>query len=167
MNIQYCRGCPLTVNSATSPRCSGEDRRSKTKEQLIAELDSLYARGWRGAIFFVDDNFIGDKGKLKGELLPAMIDWMTRRGTPSTFTPRRPSTWPTTTGSWTDGQVRVRGGLYRHRDPLRGSHAESGKVQNRNCDLLASVKRIQRAGLQVHGGFIVGFDSDPPSIFDK
>ena len=51
--------------------------------------------------------------------------------------------------------------------PYEESHAESGKVQNRNRDLLASVKRIQRAGLQVHGGFIVGFDSDPPSIFDK
>src|SRR5512140_252741 len=51
--------------------------------------------------------------------------------------------------------------------PYEESHAESGKLQNRNRDLLASVKLIQRAGLQVHGGFIVGFDSDSPAIFDK
>ncbi|GFE56247.1 B12-binding domain-containing radical SAM protein [Geobacter sp. AOG1] len=168
MNIQYCRGCPFDCEFCDITTLFGRRPRSKTREQLIAELESLYARGWRGAIFFVDDNFIGDKGKLKREVLPAIIDWMDQKEHPFYF-------YTEASIDLADDprlmELMVRAGFEEVfigiETPYEESHAESGKVQNRNRDLLASVKCIQRAGLQVHGGFIVGFDSDPPSIFEK
>jgi radical SAM superfamily enzyme YgiQ (UPF0313 family) len=168
MNIQYCRGCPFDCEFCDITALFGRRPRSKTQEQLIAELDSLYSRGWRGAIFFVDDNFIGDKGKLKRGILPAIIDWMDRKGRPFYF-------YTEASIDLADDprlmELMVRAGFEEVfigiETPYEDGHAESGKVQNRNRDLLASVKCIQRAGLQVHGGFIVGFDSDPPSIFER
>jgi radical SAM superfamily enzyme YgiQ (UPF0313 family) len=168
MNIQYCRGCPFDCEFCDITALFGRRPRSKTQEQLIAELDSLYTRGWRGAVFFVDDNFIGDKGKLKRGVLPTIIDWMEQKEYPFYF-------YTEASIDLADDQrlmeLMVRAGFEEVfigiETPYEESHAESGKLQNRNRDLLASVKSIQRAGLQVHGGFIVGFDSDPPSIFDR
>jgi len=168
MNIQYCRGCPFDCEFCDITALFGRKPRSKKLEQLIAELDSLYSRGWRGAVFFVDDNFIGDKRKLKEKILPAIIDWMERKEHPFYF-------YTEASIDLADDpqlmELMVRAGFEEVfigiETPYEESHAECGKVQNRNRDLLASVKCIQRAGLQVHGGFIVGFDSDPPSIFDR
>lgn len=168
MNVQYCRGCPFDCEFCDITALFGRKPRSKSRGQLIAELDSLYLRGWRGAIFFVDDNFIGDKGKLKKQVLPDLIDWMARKEYPFYF-------YTEASIDLADDpllmEMMVRAGFEEIfigiETPYEESNAESGKVQNKNRDLLASVKSIQRAGLQVHGGFIVGFDSDPPSIFDK
>jgi radical SAM superfamily enzyme YgiQ (UPF0313 family) len=168
MNIQYGRGCPFDCEFCDITALFGRKPRSKAREQVIAELDSLHVRGWRGAIFFVDDNFIGDKGKLKREVLPAIIDWMEEKGRPFYF-------YTEASIDLADDpqlmELMVRAGFEEVfigiKTPNEESHAESGKLQNRNRDLLASVKFIQRSGLQVHGGFIVGFDSDPPSIFDR
>ncbi|MRR54123.1 MAG: DUF4070 domain-containing protein [Deltaproteobacteria bacterium] len=168
MNIQYGRGCPFDCEFCDITALFGRKPRSKSRKQLLAELDSLYVRGWRGAVFFVDDNFIGDKKKLKKEVLPALFDWMEENGRPFYF-------YTEASIDLADDpklmELMVRAGFEEVfigiETPNEESHVESGKVQNRNRDLLASVKTIQRAGLQVHGGFIVGFDSDPPTIFDK
>ncbi len=168
MNIQYCRGCPFDCEFCDITALFGRKTRSKTRGQLLAELESLYLRGWRGAIFFVDDNFIGDKGKLKREILPAMIEWMKQKGRPFYF-------YTEASIDLADEpqlmELMVEAGFEEVfigiETPCEECHDEAGKVQNRNRDLLASVKTIQRAGLQVHGGFIIGFDSDPPSIFDQ
>jgi radical SAM superfamily enzyme YgiQ (UPF0313 family) len=168
MNIQYGRGCPFDCEFCDITALFGRIPRSKSLKQLIAELESLYVRGWRGAVFFVDDNFIGDKKKLKREVLPAIIDWMEEKERPFYF-------YTEASIDLADDpqlmELMVRAGFEEVfigiETPYEESNAESGKVQNRNRDLLSSVKSIQRAGLQVHGGFIVGFDSDPPSIFDK
>jgi radical SAM superfamily enzyme YgiQ (UPF0313 family) len=168
MNIQYGRGCPFDCEFCDITALFGRRPRSKARAQLIAELESFHARGWRGAVFFVDDNFIGDKPKLKREVLPAIIEWMEGKGYPFYF--------------YTEASIdladdpqlmdlMVRAGFEEVfigiETPHQGGLVESGKVQNKNRNLLASVKRLQRAGLQVHGGFIVGFDSDPATIFDK
>jgi radical SAM superfamily enzyme YgiQ (UPF0313 family) len=168
MNIQYGRGCPFDCEFCDITALFGRKPRSKALTQLIAELDSLYHRGWRGAIFFVDDNFIGDRGKLKGEVLPAIIDWMEGKGHPFYF-------YTEASINLADDprlmELMVRAGFEEVFIGIETPHeeglVESGKVQNRNRNMMTSVKRIQQAGLQVHGGFIVGFDSDPPSIFDK
>lgn len=168
MNIQYSRGCPFDCEFCDITVLFGRTPRTKEFMQLIAELESLYTQGWRGAIFFVDDNFIGDRGKLKREILPGIIYWMEQRERPFYF-------YTEASIDLADDsrlmELMVRAGFEEVfigiETPCEEGHTESGKVQNRNRDLLASVKRIQQAGLQVHGGFIVGFDSDPPAIFDK
>lgn len=167
MNVQYGRGCPFDCEFCDITALFGRKPRSKTLAQLIVELEGLYAHGWRGAVFFVDDNFIGDKPKLKREILPALIDWMNAREYPFYF-------YTEASIDLADDRelmdLMVRAGFEEVFIGIETPHqeglAESGKVQNKNRNLLASVKRIQQAGLQVHGGFIVGFDSDPATIFD-
>ncbi|HXV21798.1 MAG TPA: B12-binding domain-containing radical SAM protein [Desulfuromonadales bacterium] len=168
MNIQYGRGCPFDCEFCDITALFGRKPRSKPLAQLIAELENLYAQGWRGAVFFVDDNFIGDKPKLKRQVLPAIIDWMESKEYPFYF-------YTEASIDLADDpqlmEMMVRAGFEEVFIGIETPHeeglAESGKEQNRSRDLLASVKSIQQAGLQVHGGFIVGFDSDPATIFDK
>jgi radical SAM superfamily enzyme YgiQ (UPF0313 family) len=168
MNIQYSRGCPFDCEFCDITALFGRKPRTKTREQLLAELESLYATGWRGGIFFVDDNFIGDRKKLKNEILPSLIQWMKRRGHPFSFVTEA------SIDLADDGELMelmVNAGFEEVfigiESPSEEGLHESGKVQNRNRDLLDCVKRIQKSGLQVQAGFIVGFDSDPPAIFEK
>lgn len=168
MNIQYGRGCPFDCEFCDITALFGRKPRSKPLDRILAELQTLYVWGWKGAVFFVDDNFIGDKPKLKREVLPALIDWMKARKYPFYF-------YTEASIDLADDpelmELMVRAGFEEVFIGIETPHAEglaeSGKVQNKNRDMIAAVKQIQQAGLQVHGGFIVGFDSDPASIFDQ
>ena len=167
MNVQYSRGCPFDCEFCDITAMFGHKPRTKALAQLIEELDVLRLRGWGGAVFIVDDNFIGDRGKLKREILPALIDWMETHGRPFYFYTEASIDLANDARLM---ELMVRAGFEEVfigiETPCEACLIESGKVQNRNRDLLDSVRRIQQAGLQVHGGFIVGFDSDPPTIFD-
>jgi radical SAM superfamily enzyme YgiQ (UPF0313 family) len=139
----------------------------KTVGQIVTELDGLYNLGWRGPVFFVDDNFIGNKVYLKAHLLPALIRW--QRGKKEI-----PFNTEASVNLADDEplmEMMVQAGFdavfIGIETPSEESLAECNKQQNKNRDLLESVKRMQRAGLQVTGGFIVGFDSDTPSIFQR
>lgn len=168
MNIQYSRGCPYDCEFCDITVLYGRVPRTKTKEQIVSELDALYASRWRGTVFFVDDNFIGNREKLKKEILPAIIEWMQRRKHPFAFL-----TEATINLSDDEELMRlmVQGGFdtvfVGVESPNEESLIECKKIPNKNRDLVACVKKIQQRGLQVQGGFIVGFDKDPISIFDR
>ena len=167
MSIQFSRGCPFNCEFCNVTALFGHRVRMKTAEQIIAELDGMYNLGWRGQVFFVDDNFIGDKGYLKDHLLPALIQWQKGRR-------EIPFNTEASVNLADDPELMemmVKAGFdavfIGIETPNEESLAECNKKQNTNRNLLESVKLIQRAGLQVTGGFIVGFDSDTPSIFQR
>jgi len=165
--MQFSRGCPFDCGFCNITALLGHRPRTKTAAQIIAELDSMYALGWRGSVFFVDDNLIGNKKLLKREVLPALIEW--RRGKSglrfSTELSINVADDEELMTMMVDaGFTAVFVGI---ETPDDDSLAECNKHQNRGRDLLDSVRRIQRAGMQVQGGFIVGFDSDTPSIFAR
>ena len=167
MCIQYSRGCPFDCDFCNITAMFGHRPRTKTAEQVIAELDRLYAMGWRGGVFFVDDNFIGNRRALKSKILPALIEW--RRG-------KRGMGFQTEVSvNLADDaellRLMVEAGFEKVfvgiETPAEEGLAECNKLQNQGRDLLACVRTMQQAGLEVQGGFIVGFDSDTPTIFER
>lgn len=165
VSIQFSRGCPFSCDFCNVTSMLGHRPRTKTAEQIIAELDGLYALGWRRSIFFVDDNFIGNKRQIKSEVLPALIAWRKGKiGMPfSTEASINLADDPELLSLMVQaGFDTVFVGI---ETPNEGSLTECNKNQNKGRDLIGSVKQLQRAGLQVQGGFILGFDNDPPSIF--
>jgi radical SAM superfamily enzyme YgiQ (UPF0313 family) len=167
MSIQYSRGCPFDCEFCNITSLYGHRPRVKTSAQILHELDTLYRLGWRESVFFVDDNLIGNKRHLKEDLLPALIEWRKgKKGMPfNTEISINIADDETLMNMMTQaGFDTVFIGV---ETPEENSLAECNKKQNRNRDLVADIKRIQRAGLQVQGGFIIGFDSDTPSIFQR
>ncbi len=167
MSLQFSRGCPFDCDFCNVTALLGHQVRMKSAAQIIAELDSLYHLGWRENVFFVDDNFIGNKRFVKNELLPALTEW--RRGKAgNAFLTEASITLaddPTLMDRMANaGFTKVFIGI---ENPDEDCLAECSKVQNKSRNLVEDVKRIQRAGLQVQGGFIVGFDHDSPSTFQR
>jgi len=168
MDVQYSRGCPFDCEFCSITVLNGHRPRTKGKEQFLGELESLYQQGWRGFVFIVDDNFIGNRKKLKTEILPALIDWSENRDYPFEFTTE-------VSVNLADDeelmQLMVKAGFNAVfvgiETPNDESLAECGKSQNLQRDLEDSVRTLQNHGLMVSGGFIVGFDHDPPDIFEK
>ena len=165
--IQYSRGCPFNCDFCNITAILGHRPRTKTASQLIAELEKMISLGWNRNIFFVDDNFIGNRKQLKEEILPAIISW--RKNHPDirfiTEASINLADDPELMNLMTDaGFVSVFVGI---ETPDEASLAECHKGQNQNRDLVDSVNTLQRNGLQVMGGFIVGFDADNASIFRR
>jgi radical SAM superfamily enzyme YgiQ (UPF0313 family) len=168
MSIQYSRGCPFNCDFCDVTTLFGHKIRTKTTEQVLRELETIYSRGWRDEVFFVDDNFIGNKKLLKTELLPAIIEWMKSKQHPFTFNTQ-------TSINLADDEelmdLMVQAGFdcvfVGIETPNEESLSECNKVQNKGRDLVSCVKKIQRFGMQVQAGFILGFDSDKAFAFDN
>jgi radical SAM superfamily enzyme YgiQ (UPF0313 family) len=168
MSLQYSRGCPFHCEFCDITTLFGHKVRTKSSAQILAELQNLYDAGWRGSLFMVDDNFIGNKAKLKREVLPAMIQWMREHKHPFILSTETSIDLSDDTQLMTlMAQAGFEAVFVGIESPSEESLAECGKLQNRNRDLVASIKKIQSFGLEVNGGFIVGFDHDSPSVFKK
>lgn len=167
MPVQFSRGCPHDCEFCDVIVMNGRIPRTKSPSQILSELDDLRRRGWQGAVFFVDDNFIGDRRRAR-ELLGALIAWREVHVTRMSFLTeatvelaREPEIL----------DLMVRAGFEKVflgiETPEEESLRECHKVQNLRSGLLESIHTIQKAGLEVMGGFIVGFDHDRPDIFDR
>ncbi len=166
MPVQYSRGCPFSCEFCDIVELFGRTPRVKTADQLLAEFDRLYSLGWRGSVFIVDDNFVGNKKGIKA-LLPRLADWMRRRRNPfSLFTQASINMADDDDLLSLMREARFIKVFVGIETPVRESHLAAGKHQNANSDLLARVQRIQERGMEVMGGFILGFDQDPPEIFE-
>lgn len=168
MCVQYSRGCPFDCDFCDITVLYGRTPRNKSVENVLAELDALYLRGWRGAVFFVDDNFIGNKRRLKVELLPAVIRWMEEHRHPFSFLTQVSINLA---GDSELIDLMVKAGFdmvfVGIETPDEAALVECGKMQNTRSDMLADVRKLHSAGLQVQAGFIVGFDSDKLDIFGR
>jgi radical SAM superfamily enzyme YgiQ (UPF0313 family) len=167
MSVQFSRGCPFQCEFCDIIEIYGRVPRTKSNEQMIAELDGLFNLGWRGMVFIVDDNFIGNKRNVK-KFLPALAEWSERRGQPFSFITEASVNLADDEelleGMRRAGFRRVFLGI---ETPVEASLIEAQKGQNTRGDLLASVRKIQRYGMEVMAGFIVGFDNDPEDIFAR
>lgn len=165
--IEWSRGCPYNCEFCNIPELNGEIPRTKEPEQFIGELEALYKIGWRGTVFIVDDNFIGNKVKVK-KLLKEIILWQKQKKYPFKFMVQA------SINLAEDDELlslMIDGNFYKVflgiETPNNESLRECNKKQNVNKDIASAVKKIQESGMQTMAGFIVGFDNDKPDTFEK
>jgi radical SAM superfamily enzyme YgiQ (UPF0313 family) len=166
-SVQFSRGCPHHCEFCDIVELFGHAPRTKTCEQFLAELDLLFEGGWRGSLFIVDDNFIGNRAIVR-RLLPSLIRWQEERRFPFSLYTEATLDLASDEALMED---MVRAGFNMVfvgiETPEQATLKAVGKEQNCRADLLTSIEMIQRKGLEVAGGFIVGFDDDRPDIFDR
>lgn len=166
MSVQYSRGCPFSCEFCDIIEIYGRVPRTKSNQQMLAEFDALLDLGWRGTVFIVDDNFIGNKKNVR-QLLPEVAKWQKAHGYPFSFITESSLNLADDEALLANmrdaGFRRVFIGI---ETPVEESLQEAQKSQNRG-DLLSSVKKIQSYGMEVMAGFIVGFDNDPLDIFER
>ncbi|MHB8973145.1 MAG: B12-binding domain-containing radical SAM protein [Pirellulaceae bacterium] len=167
MSVQFSRGCPFDCEFCDIIVMNGRVPRTKAPAQVVAELEALRQQGWRAMVFIVDDNFIGNKVQAKA-LLRELIEWRARTGSEMGFLTEASANLaddPELCSLMVQaGFKKVFVGL---ETPSTEGLQECGKLQNCRRDLTESVQILQQAGLDVMGGFIVGFDSDPSDIFKR
>jgi radical SAM superfamily enzyme YgiQ (UPF0313 family) len=166
MLVQFSRGCPFDCEFCDIVLLNGRKQRTKSPYQFVQEIDTLYKKGWRGTVFVVDDNFIGTKKKVK-EMLRSLGQWMEENDRPFHFL---------TEASINLAEDKELMDLMTYagfnkvfigvETPNEESLKETNKHQNTRKNLMDAVRTIQKNGMEVMGGFIIGFDSDPSKIFD-
>jgi len=166
MLVQHSRGCPFNCEFCDIVIMNGNVPRTKAAGQFMTELTSLYNAGWRGGVFIVDDNFIGNKINVK-KMLPLLVAWQKAHHYPFTFLTEA------STNLADDQELMSLMSAANFNKVFLGietpnvdSLKECGKFQNVSRNLVDTIRVIQRNGMQVMGGFIVGFDSDTESVFD-
>jgi radical SAM superfamily enzyme YgiQ (UPF0313 family) len=166
MSVQYSRGCPFSCEFCDIIEIYGRVPRTKSNQQMLAEFDALKQLGWRGPLFIVDDNFIGNKKNVR-LLLPDLIEWQKKNGYPFSLLTEA----SVNLADDDELLVAMKDAGFRRvflgiETPVEESLKEAQKSQNRG-NLLDSVRKIQSRGMEVMAGFIVGFDNDPEDIFER
>jgi len=165
--VQYSRGCPFNCEFCDVTILFGHRPRIKSTEQFVKELQSIYDTGWRGSLFIVDDNFIGNKRAIKS-MLPRVIEWMRDHEYPFTFfTEASINLAEDDTLIDLMVQSRFDSVFVGLETPNEDSLRECSKLQNVSLNVKAAIKKLQKAGIEVLGGYIIGFDSDDESIFSR
>jgi radical SAM superfamily enzyme YgiQ (UPF0313 family) len=160
VGVQFSRGCPFNCEFCDIIELYGRVPRTKTNDQILRELEALYALGYRGHVDFVDDNLIGNKRRVKEFLLDLEV-WLTRHRHPFEFTTEA------TINLADDAELLE---LMKRTDffaifvgiesPDEKTLLHMQKPQNTRRHLQRSVERIYGAGIFVHAGFIFGFDTE-------
>jgi len=167
MPVQFSRGCPFNCEFCDIVIMNGRIPRTKEPGQVVRELEALRLAGWRDMVFIVDDNFIGNRRRAR-ELLRELIAWRERVKPKMGFLTEASMNLADDPALC---ELMVKAGFKKVflgiETPSAEGLEECGKQQNRRRDLGDSVRILQRAGLEVMGGFIVGFDSDPQDIFRR
>lgn len=166
MSVQYSRGCPYHCEFCDIIEIFGRRPRVKSPEQVLAELEAIHALGFRGQLFFVDDNFIGNRREV-ARLLPRLERWQRERGFPFALYTEASinlASDPALMKAMVDaGFTSVFVGI---ESPSQEALADARKTHNVGVDLRGAIDTLTRAGLAVMGGFIVGFDADGPDTFE-
>ena len=167
VGVQFSRGCPFNCEFCDIIEVFGRVPRTKPTEQLLREFDAIYATGFRGMLFLVDDNFIGNKRAAK-LMLPALAEWMGTHQVPFDI--------------YTEASINLASDdklielmlkagfssvFIGIETPSRDSLSETQKIQNLRLDLNDAVEKLTHKGLEVMAGFILGFDSDDEDIFER
>jgi radical SAM superfamily enzyme YgiQ (UPF0313 family) len=160
MSVQFSRGCPFNCEFCDIIVLYGRKPRTKTPEQLVAELQRLYDLGWRRSVFLVDDNFIGNKRNVK-LLLPALREWQLKHGYPFSFATEA-SVDLAADQELMDmmAECRFESVFLGIETPDAASLETARKLQNTRSSLEESVEKITASGLRVMAGFIIGFDGE-------
>ncbi len=166
--VQFSRGCPFDCDFCDITTLFGHISRTKTPAQLIAELEAIRQTGWRGSVFVVDDNFIGNRQEVR-ELLPELVKWQKRHHYPFSFFTE--ASMDLANPSLQDiRELMVPAGFQEVFVGIESTDPEvlagMNKSQNRG-DLGRKVAILQNAGLEVTAGFIIGSDGDRPDVGDR
>lgn len=166
MALQFSRGCPFDCEFCDIVNLNGRAPRVKSVEQFIKELNSLYDWGWRSSIFIVDDNFMGNITQVK-LLLNELIKWRKEKHYKWSFMTQISINFASDDEllllMQKAGFSTVFIGI---ETPSKNSLEECGKFHNKNRDMVKDIKKIYNYGMEVYGGFIVGFDHDDATIFN-
>jgi radical SAM superfamily enzyme YgiQ (UPF0313 family) len=167
LSVQASRGCPFQCEFCDIIEVFGRVPRLKTPDQLLAEMEELWRLGARGSLFFVDDNFIGNRREV-AKLLPRIAAWQDAHGRPfdlyteaSLDLANEPALVEAMVAA---GFSAVFIGI---ETPSAAALESAGKRQNLRLDPAQAVARLNAAGLEVFAGFILGFDTDGADIFDR
>ncbi|MGK7926089.1 MAG: B12-binding domain-containing radical SAM protein [Spirulina sp.] len=167
MSVQFSRGCPFQCEFCDIIVLYGRKPRTKTPQQLIAELEYLYNLGWRRTIFLVDDNFIGNKRNVK-LLLRELQPWMEEKGYPFTFGTEA-SVDLAQDQELMDLMTACNFGtvFLGIETPDEDSLEVTKKFQNTRDPLSESVHKIISSGIRIMAGFIIGFDGEKSGAGDR
>ena len=170
MCVQFSRGCPFDCEFCDIIKLYGRVPRTKSPEQVVAELDSLFRLGWRGPVFLVDDNFIGNKRDAMN-LLPAIAAWQKARGYPFTLMTEASANLALLE-ELMDAMIEAGfdtvfvGIETPNPETLLKTKKQQNTSKTEENYLFSAVRKIQQHGMQVQGGFILGLDGDGEGVFD-